>query len=89
IASQFVKDTSILAVVGHNASNASISAAAKYQEGGLVMIAPTGFSDSLSNFGQYIFRTLPRIGLSADRLAKYIIKTVGKTNIAICVDSKG
>lgn len=89
IASQFVKDTSILAVVGHNASNASISAAPKYQEGGLVMIAPTGFSDSLSNFGKYIFRTVPRIGLSADRLAKYIIKTVGKTNIAICVDSKG
>ncbi|MEH2034819.1 caspase, EACC1-associated type [Nostoc sp.] len=89
IASQFVKDTSILAVVGHNASNASLSAAPKYQEGGLVMIAPTGFSDSLSNFGKYIFRTVPRIGLSADRLAKYIIKTVGKTNIAICVDSKG
>lgn len=89
IAAQFVKDTSILAVVGHNASNASISAAPKYQEGGLVMIAPTGFSDSLSNFGKYIFRTVPRIGLSADRLAKYIIKTVGKTNIAICVDSKG
>jgi branched-chain amino acid transport system substrate-binding protein len=89
IASQFVKNTSILAVVGHNASNASISAAPKYQEGGLVMIAPSGFSDSLSNFGKYIFRTVSRIGLSADQLARHIIKTVGKTNIVICVDSKG
>lgn len=33
IAKQFVQDTSILAVVGHNSSNASIAAAPIYQEG--------------------------------------------------------
>ncbi|MBG1266806.1 caspase, EACC1-associated type [Nostoc sp. WHI] len=88
IAKQFVKDTDILAVVGHNASSASLSAAPKYQEGGLVMIAPTGFSESLSNFGNYIFRTLPNISLSGDKLADYIVRKSGKTNIAICIDSK-
>ncbi len=88
IANQFVKDTDILAVVGHNASSASLSAAPKYQERGLVMIAPTGFSENLSNFGNYIFRTLPNISLSGDKLADYIVKKSGKTNIAICVDSR-
>ncbi|ODG99286.1 ABC transporter substrate-binding protein [Nostoc sp. KVJ20] len=88
IASQFVTDTKILAVVGHNTSNASLSAAPIYQEGGLVMIAPTGFSESLSNFGSYIFRTFPPIGLSGDKLADYMVRKSGKTNIAICVDYK-
>ncbi|MEH1945918.1 MAG: ABC transporter substrate-binding protein [Nostoc sp.] len=86
IASQFVKDTSILAVVGHNTSDASLKAAPKYQLGGLVMIAPTGFSDSFSNAGTYIFRAIPRIHLSAVKLANYIITKVGITNIAICRD---
>ncbi|MEI2579143.1 caspase, EACC1-associated type [Scytonema sp. PRP1] len=88
LADQFVKDPSILAVVGHNASNASIAAAPVYQQGGLVMVAPTGFAKSLSNMGNYIFRTAPRIDLIANRLSDYTIKTASKSNILICVDSK-
>lgn len=49
IADQFVKDVNILAVVGHNASNTSFAAAPVYQQGGLVMVAPTGFAQSLSS----------------------------------------
>jgi branched-chain amino acid transport system substrate-binding protein len=88
IADQFVKDVNILAVVGHNASNTSFAAAPVYQQGGLVMVAPTGFAQSLSSMGNYIFRTAPRISLIADSLSRYIIKTAGKTNILICVDPK-
>ncbi|MBE9201779.1 MULTISPECIES: ABC transporter substrate-binding protein [unclassified Nodularia (in: cyanobacteria)] len=86
IASQFVKDNNILAVVGHNTSDASLRAAPKYELGGLVMIAPTGFSDGFSNAGTYIFRAIPRIRLSAVKLANYIITTVDTSNIAICRD---
>jgi branched-chain amino acid transport system substrate-binding protein len=88
IATQFVKDPNILAVVGHNATNASIAAAPVYQQGGLVMISPTSFAQNLSGIGSYIFRTIPGISSVAESLSNYILKTARKTNIAICVDSK-
>lgn len=88
IATQFVKDSSILAIVGHNASNASIAAAPIYQQGGLVMISPTSFAQNLSGIGSYIFRTVPNISSQAEPLAVYTLKTARKTNIALCVDSK-
>ncbi|HBL10683.1 MAG TPA: ABC transporter substrate-binding protein [Cyanobacteria bacterium UBA11162] len=47
LATEFVKDPTILAVVGHNASDVSIAAAEVYQ-GQLVMISPTSFAKSLS-----------------------------------------
>ncbi|MDZ7958307.1 MAG: ABC transporter substrate-binding protein [Aulosira sp. DedQUE10] len=88
IAKQFVQDPSILAVVGHNSSNASIAAAPIYQEGGLVMISPSSTAQNLSGIGSYIFRTVPSNGAFAERLSNYTIKTARKTNIAICADSK-
>ncbi|HEY9666243.1 MAG TPA: ABC transporter substrate-binding protein [Coleofasciculaceae cyanobacterium] len=88
LATEFVKDTSIVAVVGHNASNASIAAAPVYQQGELVMISPTSFAQNLSGIGSYVFRTVPSTGIMADNLSDYIIKTARKSNIAICVDSK-
>jgi branched-chain amino acid transport system substrate-binding protein len=48
IANGFVKDTSILAVVGHNSSDASLTAAPEYQNGKLVMISPTSDAKNLS-----------------------------------------
>ncbi|BAY33006.1 extracellular ligand-binding receptor [Nostoc carneum NIES-2107] len=88
IAKQFVQDTTILAVVGHNSSNASIAAAPIYQEGGLVMISPSSTAQNLSGIGNYIFRTVPSNGSFAASLANYTIKTARKNNIAICADSK-
>ena len=88
IATEFVKDTSILAVVGHNASDASIAAAPVYQQGGLVTISPTSFAQNLSGIGSYLFRTVPSIGSVADSLSDYVLKTAYKTNVAICADSK-
>ena len=88
VATQFVKDSSILAVVGHNSSNSSIAAAPIYQQGGLVMISPSSTAQNLSGIGSYIFRTVPSNGSFAERLASYTIKTARKTNIAVCTDSK-
>jgi branched-chain amino acid transport system substrate-binding protein len=88
IATQFVKDSSILAVVGHNTSNASIAAAPVYQQGGLVMISPTSFAQNLSGIGTYIFRTVPSVSVMAESLSRYIVNTANKKNIAICVDAK-
>ncbi|WP_445250001.1 ABC transporter substrate-binding protein [Microcoleus sp. OTE_8_concoct_300] len=87
VAKTLTKDPSILAVIGHNASNASVEAAPIYQQEKLVMVTPTSFANNLSGFGSYIFRTIPNISVMAAPLAEYAVKT-GKTNIAICYDSQ-
>ncbi len=88
VATEFVKDPGILAVIGHNATNASIATAPLYQQGSLVAISPTSSADNLSNLGSYIFRTGSRNKFLAETLAGYAIQTVHKTNIAICIDSR-
>ncbi|MEH2374447.1 caspase, EACC1-associated type [Nostoc sp.] len=89
LASRFVKDASILAVVGHNSSNASLSAAPVYQKDGLVMMSPTSFAQNLTSVGNYIFRTAPSVKSIADSVSNYAIKIAGKTNFLICVDYQG
>ncbi|MBD1862458.1 ABC transporter substrate-binding protein [Trichocoleus desertorum] len=87
IATALVKDTQTIAVVGHNASDASVAAAPIYDEGELVMLSPTSFSDKLSSSGKYIFRMVPSIRFIADALARYTIKNDYKVKIAICSDT--
>jgi branched-chain amino acid transport system substrate-binding protein len=88
IAEKLVKDSTTLAVIGHNTSNASVAAAPIYQKGGLVMITPTSFANDLSGFGSYIFRTVPKIRYMTDALAEYVVKTARKSKVAVCYDSK-
>ncbi len=88
VAKALTNDRNILAVIGHNASNASLEAAPIYQQEKLVMVTPTSFANNLSGFGSYIFRTIPNISVMAAPLAQYAVKTAGKTNIAICYDSQ-
>lgn len=87
-AKTLTKDPSILAVIGHNASNASLEAAPIYQQEKLVMVTPTSFANNLSGFGSYIFRTVPNISLMAAPLAEYVVRTERTTNIAVCYDSQ-
>lgn len=87
IAAEFVKDTSILAVIGHNSSNVSLAVASIYQAGGLVMISSTSTAKSLSGIGSYAFRTVPSVRFQADALSRYGLKTARKNNFAICASS--
>ncbi|MBP5976961.1 ABC transporter substrate-binding protein [Brasilonema sp. CT11] len=92
IADRFVQDEDILAVVGHNSSDASVPASEKYQEGKLVMISPTSTSTKLTERphgtdGNYIYRTAISFTKIADALAEYA-KNAGKNRIATCNDSK-
>ena len=88
VATELVNDSQILAVVGHNASEASLAAAPIYQNGQLIMITPTSATNQLSGFGSYIFRTLPTTRFLADPLAQYAVKTVRKSHVAFCSDSQ-
>jgi len=88
VAAALGNDQKILAVIGHNDSTASLAAAPIYQEKKLVMITPTSSTNNLSGFGSYIFRTVLNSGSTTAPLAEYIVKQVGKTNIAFCYDSQ-
>jgi branched-chain amino acid transport system substrate-binding protein len=87
IATEFVKDKKVLAIIGHNASEATIAAAPIYQEGKVVVISPTSGAREISDLGSYIFRTTPSFRVTAETLAQYTVKSANKSKIAICADS--
>ncbi|OUL37267.1 ABC transporter substrate-binding protein [Nostoc sp. T09] len=91
IATKFVNNPSIMAVVGHNSSEASNAAGGVYKSKELVMIAPTSFDQNLTDSHKYIFRTAPTNSLLAEKLAKKLsdefIKKASQPNILICIDS--
>ena len=86
IAQALVKNSEILAVVGHNASNASLSAAPIYQNNKLVMVNPTSFANGISDVGDHICRVVPTVSSSAKSLVQKFSKNNRK--IAICYDSQ-
>jgi branched-chain amino acid transport system substrate-binding protein len=86
VARKFVKDTAIFAVVGHNASNASVAAAPIYKDGKLVMVSPTSFANQLKE-PSYVFRMVPQITFFAAQLSKGLGKAIPNPKVAICVDN--
>ena len=86
VAQRLAEDPKILAVVGHNISNASLAGSEVYQKEGLVMISPTSGSTELSGIGSYIMRTTPSVALMANTLADYASVNYF-TNIVVCADS--
>jgi branched-chain amino acid transport system substrate-binding protein len=88
IAQKLVARSSVLGVVGHNASNASLAAAPIYQANRLVMVTPTSLTNQLSGLGSYIFRAIPPARLFANHLANHIVATNKLSNIAVCYHSK-
>lgn len=87
VAHHFINDKTVKAVIGHNASDASVAAAPIYDQGGLVMLSPTSFSDRLITLGNYIFRMVPLSSLT-DKLANYIVKTSPQAKVASCFDGE-
>lgn len=88
VATALVNKPQVLAVVGHNASDASLAAAPIYQQAGLVMVSPTSFANGLSGFGPYIFRAVPSVRFLAEPLASYSLQKAQKKRLAVCFDSQ-
>ncbi len=91
LAQQFVGDRNILAVIGHNATNASMAGAKVYNPKGLVMLTPTSFAADLSfyNVGKqypYAFRMVPDMVTVSQMLSAYMQRR-GDQTIAVCVDT--
>ena len=89
VATRFVKDKTIVAVVGHNASDASKAAKDIYKSGGLVAITPTSFSAAVQGEA-YIFKMVPQMTYFAARLAYYIGEIFPQKNpspkVTVCYD---
>lgn len=91
-AEKFVKDPSIIAVVGHNASAASEAAKDIYVQGKIVALSPTSFSPKISGNG-YIYKMVPDLETFATTLSEYIREQTDKliiqnpTNL-ICYDNR-
>lgn len=91
-AEKFVKDPSIIAVVGHNASAASEAAKDIYVQGKIVALSPTSFSSKISGNG-YIYKMVPEMETFATTLSEYIREQTDKliiqnpTNL-ICYDNR-
>jgi branched-chain amino acid transport system substrate-binding protein len=87
VATALVQDTSVLGVIGHFGSEATLAASDVYQDGKLVEISPTSTSVKISNLGDYIFRTVPSDRFTATTLIRYLLNTLQQKNAAIYYNS--
>lgn len=89
IATILVSQRTILAVVGHNTGDASLSAAPIYQAHGLVMISPTTFDPDVSRVGAYIFRAVPTAQSMSAALVAYLMQQLPQSpKMLVCYDSQ-
>jgi branched-chain amino acid transport system substrate-binding protein len=87
VAAGLVQDKSVLGVVGHFGSEATLAAAPVYQQGKLVLISPTSTSVQISNAGSYIFRTVPSDRFTATALSRHLLNDLHKQNAAVYFNS--
>jgi|GEM_PF-516005 len=92
IASQIAKNLGqneeILGVVGHYASDVTLTTASIYEGEKLVAISPISTSVELSNLSPYIFRTVPSDRLAARSLAEYMLENLQQKKVAVFYNSK-
>jgi branched-chain amino acid transport system substrate-binding protein len=88
VATALVQDASVLGVVGHYGSDATLAAGAIYQKGGLVMISPTSTSVQISSLGDAVYRTVPSDRFTASALSRYMLNNQKKQNAAIYYSSE-
>ncbi|MGL5938858.1 MAG: ABC transporter substrate-binding protein [Waterburya sp.] len=88
VAQNLVENQEILGVIGHFSSDASLAAAPIYQKKGLVAISATSTSTSLSEAGDYIFRTVPSDLSTSQALAKYAANQFQLDQAAIIYNSQ-
>ena len=62
----------ILGVIGHFGSDSCKQAGEVYARNQIVMVSPTCTSTGLSNFNDYVFRTVPSDAVAAERLAQVV-----------------
>jgi branched-chain amino acid transport system substrate-binding protein len=87
LAQEFVDDPRIIAVVGHNSSQASLAGMDVYNKGKLVMVNSTSTSIQLSVTNDFIFRVVLIDKEAAIFLAEYMYQQ-GLSNVYICYEDE-
>lgn len=88
VAANFVKNSDILGVIGHYASDVTLATATIYQSGELVAISPVSTSVKLSGASRFIFRTVPSDYIAARSLADYMLQKLKQKNVAVFFNSQ-
>lgn len=88
VAEAFVKNSEILGVVGHYASDVTLATVNSYQSGELVVISPVSTSVKLSGASHYVFRTVPSDYVAARALADYMLQKLKDKNVAVFFNSQ-
>ena len=87
VAAALVENRDILGVVGHFASDVTLTAGKVYQSGQLVAISPVSTSVQLSGFGSYIFRTVPSDRFAGNGLSRYMLTQLKRKKAAVFFNS--
>lgn len=88
IASQFVKTSDILGVVGPYASDVTLAAGTVYTTGKLVSISPISTAVKLSSFSPYVLRTVPSDYVAARALSEYMLTQMSQKKVAVFFNSQ-
>ena len=85
IAQQLVNDPSVVAVIGHLNSTASLAAGRIYGEARrpVVMISPSASSPDLSGVNPYMFRVCPSDVSHGAQLARYARRALGAKRVGV------
>lgn len=88
LAQQFVDNPEVRGVIGHYTSDLSMAAGEIYQEAGLVMITPIAAALSVTELGEFIFRsTLNNYQLS-DSIVEYLRDEFQSSHVALFYSSR-
>jgi branched-chain amino acid transport system substrate-binding protein len=85
VASKFAADKSIVAVIGHLCSSATLAAMPIYVRAGLPAISPTSTNPTIGDVGKgWFFRNCYTDAFQGEYLATYVVpKLLGKNSVAI------
>jgi branched-chain amino acid transport system substrate-binding protein len=89
IAALMRDDPSVIAVVGHPESGATLDATAVYEDlehagaNALAAVSPTGTSPALSGRSEWIFRVCPSDLAAAEAAARYVLDSLGARRASV------
>jgi branched-chain amino acid transport system substrate-binding protein len=83
IAQKLVSDKSVVGVIGHFSSTASLAAAPIYQREGLVEFSPTSSHPDFTKQGTFMFRNVNTQAIEGPIIADFAVKDLNKKNIAV------
>lgn len=84
VARKFAVDDTILAVLGHYSTSATLAAMPIYTKARLVAITPSAsIADPAKGGSTYLFRMQPPSAAYAQNLARYAAQTLGKKSVAV------